>query len=268
MSSSQIPGVSLQQLVEQDKGPIWVINTSAEVMPPTGGDVFVTFVINNQPIAHEIPKTWLPSSLTDRFPRKAILESSYFIDALTKGLLKAITPEAALALLSSPNADRERKRLKHIQEAISAATQARGIGKNVSITASSNDLDDDDEDNTAPKTRIQGLSNGVQGNNDNDDTAAPIGTSRNVARAVSLMGDDEDENGESIPKPDPISANFRAWVIQINMIVDPVDAKNEARLRGDMSVVEAEYLMRNTKHENISISIAKSLKKIAAAAPA
>lgn len=230
--------ITINDLVE-GKGPIWVINTSNELYP-SGADVYVTFTsAGGQPSIMTVPRTWLPTELTARFTRKVILDSPYFTDALSKNMLKVISPEAAAVLLQSKGADRETRRLKEIQEAIKAANTVRGVGKNVMITTGDMDLDKEMEDRSVaerPKTEITKVNAG----------------------GVDL-GSEEDEVA------DEVSPNFKAWVLKVNEMEDEDDARNEVRMRGKMDISEAEYLMRNLKHEGIASSLATRLKKLATA---
>ena len=234
--------IGINELVEQEKGPIWVVNASNELYVG-GADVFVTIVNNGQPTVFSVPRTWLPVEMTTRFPRKVILESTYFIEALAKGLLRAVSAETAQKLLGQPGVEQEQARLKEQEDAVKAANQARGIGKNVLI--STGDTERDEEMETEFANRTKSATNAF--------VKASIGNSVN-------MDDDEEGGGEEVEE---VSAGFRGWVNKVNLMEDAGDARNEVKLRGDMSIAEATYLMKACLHTNISSALAKKLKALA-----
>lgn len=229
--------LSINDVIEQEKGPIWVLNSSNEKYK-TGADVFITFVNNGRDSVMSIPRTWLPWELTRNYPRKVILESPYFVDALNKGMIKLITEDTARKILGQSGAEREQKRLDDIREAIEAATASKGIGKNVSI--STGDLDRDEE---------------LQRNFDKSGgNKSFIGAGTEDSPGTINFGEDEEI--------DPISPNFRAWVNKLNDMSEAEDALSEVKMRGNMSMEEAEFLMNNCIHEMISSGVAKRLKKL------
>lgn len=227
--------IGINDLVEQEKGPIWVINTSNEKYQG-GAEVYIT--IGSDVLV--VPRTWLPFEMTKKLPRKSILESTYFVSAMSDGLIKAISKETALKLLAEPRASKEAKRLEEIEEAVKAATQARGIGKNVLITTG-----DEDRDAEYAKQSANAIAK----------TVSESGGNMKASGSFSL-GDDEET-------ADPISANFKAWVVKVNNIEDEDEAYSEVRNRGTMTMEEAEYLMKHVTHDVISSGIAKRMKKLA-----
>ena len=234
----QPKAIGINDLIEEGKGPIWVLNTTNNLYK-TGADVFVTFNNNGQSSIMQVSRTWLPIEVTARFPRKIVLESPYFTDALNKGMLQAISVADATKILAQPGAAREAARLRDLEEAVKEATAARGIGKNVMV--STGDLDRDAE---------------LQSDYEKSNQKFVVNASKaNGPDSINLGNDEEEEE-------DPISANFKAWVIRLNEISDEDEARNEVKLRGSMSLEEAEYLMKKIVHNNISSYIAKRLKKI------
>lgn len=234
--------IGINELIEQEKGPIWVLNSSNEIYQ-TGADVFVTFTNNGQSQIMSIPRTWLPVEITQRFPRKVVVESPYFIDAISKGLLKVIDEATAKKMMGQPGAEKEKSRLKDIEEAVKAATAARGIGKNVMI--STGDLDRDEElQNQFAKNTKEATNSFIKASSGAMDSPGSIN-----------FGEDEEE-------VDPVSPNFKAWVNKVNTIDDADEAFGEVRMRGSMEMVEAEYLMKNCVHNKISQTIAARMKKL------
>lgn len=223
--------LSINELSEQEKGPIWVINTSNNIFK-SGADVHVTFMNNGQSQVMTIPRTWLPIELTSRFPRKVIMGSSYFMDALSEGLLGAISAEAAANLLKQSGAQREMQRLAEAEEAVRASSAARGIGKNVRVSSGNPEQDEQDEDKGEKRAEAF------------------------VKKVGSVAFDDADE-GED--EGNEVSANFKAWVEKVNAIEDSDDAFNEVRMYGALEMQEAQYLHKKCTHQNIVSKLAKKL---------
>lgn len=205
-------GLSIEELISEEKGPIFVINTSHEVS--RGGDVFVSVMVggNNRPF--RVPRTWIPVEVTRSLPRKAILESVYFMEALSKGLLRAISIKEAKALMAKRGYQEEIDRMKEREESIKSESSAKGIGKNVTVSGSGS-LDDEEE--RKPKVAKKGVS-------------------------VTSLGDDSEEDGaEDIA----VSATFRAFTNTLNTL-DHTAAMNKLRSRGDgLEQEEALYLIDN-----------------------
>lgn len=239
LPSQDVIGVG--ELTESKKGKIWIINTS-DSHYPSGAEVYITLKNGDQSTVFAMPRTWLPIELTERYPRKVITTSSYFIEAISKGLITAITEEAAAKLLSQKGVERERARLKEIEDAIKAATSARGIGKNVMISTG-----DPERDAELSREFNESKSPGVD----------PGSTKAIDNRSFTLGSEDEsEEEGETI------SPNFQAWVHKLNAMENEEDARTEIRMRGSMTIEEASYLLKNISHETIQTLLRKKLKKI------
>lgn len=236
--------LNINEIVEQEKGPIWVINATNELYP-SGADVYVTVTNNGQSQVFQVPRTWLPIEMTNRFPRKVIVESAYFVEALSKGLLKAISAETAASLLAQPGAAQERKRLEELEEAVKAATQTKGIGKNVTISTGDEDVDRQHQDEHNRRSR---------------EATDSFVKSSIAANRVNMGPDDHEDDAE---EDSGVSPNFKGWVNKVNAIEDSSEARNEVRLRGNMEVVEAQYLLANCVHANVKASLEKKLKAIA-----
>lgn len=230
--------ISLSALFETEKGPIWLINTSGEKYP-SGAEVFITINSGDQSSVFVVPRTWLPIEITNRFPRKVVMESSYFVSAVAEGLVSVISADYARSLLSGPKAEREQERLKDIEAAIKEASAARGIGKNVLISTG-----DPEQDAALAEKQVGEKSENF------------------VKKSSSVEGvnfaDEEDE--EAV---DPVSANFKAWVIKLNGLAeDTASIENELRMRGQMSLEEAVYLLKNCENEDIQNKLKRKLKKL------
>ena len=124
--------LTLQQVLDQEKGPIWVLNRSSEQYE-TNADIFITFTQNGRNVVGTVPATWLPICLTERFPFKVIVESSFFTDALSKGLIGIIADADAKQILRRPGVDQEKARILAQEDAVKDAVRARGIASNVSV---------------------------------------------------------------------------------------------------------------------------------------
>lgn len=98
--------ITIGELTSNRKGPIWIVNTS-DSFYPSGAEVYITLQNGDQNTVFSMPRTWLPIELTERYPRKVIINSAYFIEAVSKGLITAISQEAATKLLSQKGVERE-----------------------------------------------------------------------------------------------------------------------------------------------------------------
>ena len=225
--------IGINDLIE-GKGPIWIINTSNQKYKG-GAEVYITISQGDQSSVFQVPRSWLPVEITERYPRKAICESPYFMESLSEKLVTVITAEEAARLSSSKEASRERNRLREQADAVRSANASRGIGKNVMI--STGDPDRDAELSAAA----------------ND---GPSGKNQSFVKKVNF------DEAEDMPEEVKVSAGFQAWVIKLNSTNDLEDVKSELRMRGDMSIDEAIYLMKNCDHETVSEKVRKRLVKL------
>jgi hypothetical protein len=229
--------VNINEMMEEEKGPIWLLNKTGDLYP-SGAEVYITIMNGDQSSVFMVPRTWLPIEITARHPRKQVLASSYFIAALSKGLIEYISKEEAQKILSKPTAKREQERLEAIEVAIKDAGSARGIGKNVTI--STGDPDADEQDREGAKTLT--LEKGV--------------ITRKSDNGIDFGEDSEEEE-------DPVSAGFRAWVISLNNKGDDLATlENELRMRGKMSIEEASYLLKHIENESIQAKLRRKLEKL------
>jgi hypothetical protein len=224
--------VGINDLID-GKGPIWVINTSNQKYKG-GAEVYITISQGDQASVFQVPRSWLPIEITARYPRKAICESPYFMESLNEKLITVISAEDALKLMGSKEASRERNRLREQADAVKAANASRGIGKNVMIS-------------TGDMNRDKELSEAA-----ND---GPAGKANNFVKKVNFDETEEDEVAQ-------VEAGFQAWVIKLNGMNSVEDVKTELRMRGDMTIEEAIYVMKNCDHDPITEKIRKRLVKL------
>lgn len=238
---AKVTSLSVQDLIDQPTGPLFVLNNSERAVGQ-GGDVFVTINQNGQNRSLMVPLTWLPLEVTRRIPRKYLLDSSYFLDALAKGLLIAIPAEEAQSILSRPEAAREQARLDAAEESIKAAVASRGISRNVSVVNSST------EEQEAP---LQASRNTAQPGR----AAAQAATKKGSVSISNLMDEVEE------PPVAEVSARFVAFVTKLNGL-DEAGAMAELRLRSELTEEECHYLIDNCQHERISKILKSKLQSL------
>lgn len=223
---AKVKSLSIQELIDEGgQGPVYVVNTSSQVT--RGGDVFVNVEVGKTTRPLRVDRTWVPIELTKSVPRKSLLDSVYFMEAVSKGLLAPISREDAEAILKKPDAQAELRRIAAKQEVVKAEGSARGIGRNV--TVSGGEPDDDVGGNVAKK--------GVT-----------------VVSLRQAAFDEEDgEKGEPT-----VSATFVGWVNKINSLT-PDEAVNEIRIRGTLSSEECYYAIENCVHKRIQRGLRKKL---------
>jgi len=231
---SKINALSVQELIDAEGGPIYVLNNTENSIGQ-GGDVFITVNQNGQNRSLQVPHTWLPIEVTKMIPRKYILDSSYFLEALGKELVVAIPAEDALKLLAQPAAVRELSRLKQAEEAVKAATASRGIGRNVSVVNSDAD-DSGEEQGQGKKTAV-----------------------KKAGSAVS-MADFEDE-GSAEAEEEEVSAKFKAWVNTLNQ-AEEEDAVSKLRTRSSLTEAECKYIIENVQHKRIVNGMKRKLDDV------
>lgn len=223
-----VNSLTAQELIDQEKGAIWVINTCDQVVEG-GGDVQITVVVHGQPRILRVPRTWLPIEATKAIPRKQILESAFFLEALSKGLITAISAEDAQDLLGQEGSEAELDRLSDAESIIRQAIQTKGYGKNVTISGSSDELADEEQ---------------------------PV---KKAFKAKIGRVDGKQEESISL---DDVSASFKAWVQKLNAAETSDAAMVEIRRRSQITTEEAQYLADNITHGAIA---SKLRQKIASA---
>lgn len=228
-------GITVTDAIRDEDPSLWIINTSSEQYEG-GADVFITITGKGGPSLLTVKRTWLPEQVTDRFPKKQILESMHFTNAVRQGLVKVISPKEAQAILNRPGADVERRRLRELDITVKEAVASKGIGKNVMIS-------------TGDEERDRELSADKKGN------------------FINLMETLDEDTVAAAEKEmdDEVSAAFRGFVLKLNRYDDSEIelAQNDLRLHGDMSIPEATYLVKNLKFEKITSKIQKKIKALA-----
>lgn len=215
---------SIQEIIDQEKGPIWVRNTSSEIVSP-GGDIFISVSIAGTAKVVTIPSTWIPINITNQVPRKSLTESPYFMEALTKGLVKAISEAEANKILGREGAQDEVERLAERARSIKEAITDKALNKNVTV---------------------------VNSNIDEEDEAANVAKPKKGVSVIKLDDSEEDETD------DEVSASFRGWALKLN-VMTPKECGAAIKLRGAISHDEALYLVHKLKHKTISAKISAKL---------
>jgi hypothetical protein len=186
-------------------------------------------MVGNSNRPFRVPRTWIPIEITRHLPRKAVLESVYFMEALSKGLLRAIPEEEARALMKKRGYQEEIDRMKDREDAIRSEGAAKGIGKNVTVVGQNGEDDDEVKKTTVKKKGV----------------------------SVTSLGTEAEEDGE---EDVAVSATFVAFTNKLNTM-DHVEALNRLRSRGDgLEQEEALYLIDNLNAERHSRLI-RGLKK-------
>jgi hypothetical protein len=233
-------GLDIEELASS-QGSLWVVNSSAQVMEGGGGDVYLTIQVgqNGQQSVVEVPLTWLPINLTERVPRKNLLESTYFVQALSTKIIRAIPEEEARKILSRPGADKELNRLQAKKDAVRSETRAKGISKNVTVV---NSNIEEETSTGAFYERKDGMTSVMAGKK----------TTVTAVNSDSLFDEGSEET---------VSAAFQAWTAKLNTLEDEEEAVNTVRNRGRMSVDEIQYLAENCTHERVVNVMNKWLKE-------
>lgn len=220
-----LTSLSAQDLIDQERGAIWVLNTCDQVVDG-GGDVQITVIVHGQPRILRVPRTWLPIEATKAIPRKQILESAFFLEAISKGLIMAISTEDAEVLLGQEGSDDELNRLAEAESIIRQAIQTKGYGRNVTISGSSDELEEEDQP---------------------------------VKKAFKAKIGRVDGKTEDSINLDDVSASFKAWVQKLNMAETSEAAMIEIRRRAQITPDEAQYLADNISHGAIASKLRQKI---------
>lgn len=224
----------INELEEQERGPIWVINTSKEKFHVMA-DVFITIPgeHGNTSTSAMVPATWLPIELTAKYARRSLLRSLNFAEAMQNGLIAVISDEHARNILTRKDVQSERARLAAREQAVEMATRVKGLGKNVTIVNPNEDIAEEQEN---PKPIV------VQSN-------SPV-------RTISLTEGDEDMQGGE--NEEELSVQFQSLVLNLNTL-DEQTAVNRIKQVADISLAEAEYLRDNTVHQRLKRMALRSI---------
>jgi hypothetical protein len=209
---------NVQELTEQEKGPIWVRNCSNETMEDgQGGDVFISISINNTTRQLKIPLSWLPMNLTAHYPRKILLESIAFTESINKGLIQAIDTSSAEKLLGRAGASEEQSRLKERDQAVREAINSRGLNRNTVVINASDE---------AP------------------DTVAPTKPKKTTVARIEDESEDEDQPVEAV------TARFKARVLKMNSL-SAKEALTYFQSIGDLDEDQGRYILDKCEHPKI-----------------
>jgi hypothetical protein len=142
-----IKGMSLSELDDKNSGPIWIINSAASSRFQLTGNIVVNIPQPNgiKSDALLVHQTWLPVDISQRFPRKRILEATEFRAAVVNGLITVVSETDAERLLRQDGAVEETQRLRDHEAHVRAAGAARTIAdSNVEITRTDGVTDEEE----------------------------------------------------------------------------------------------------------------------------
>ena len=229
MAKKEVRVLSTQDLIDTEHGAIYVLNTTSGLSGMgKGGDVFVSVEVGKSARTLKVPRTWIPFEVTKTIPRKNLLESAYFLEAVGKGLITPIHTDDAKAMESRTGYKEEVRRLSEFEASVREASKAKGISKSVTVSGGREEEDKDE-------------GSGVKEIN------------RKKVSVVSLSRDDDDEDESTV------SVSFQAWVSKLNALDDPMRARNEIRSHGELEEEEAQYMYENISYPKIKSSLAKAL---------
>jgi hypothetical protein len=110
MSTNKYPVVTINDLEESEKGPVWVLNTS--VAPRRANIVIPVPSSGGRMSQVVVPMTFIPINLTEQISRSNLLASTEFRNAILKGHIKLISTEEAKARLAEQGAAQEAERIR------------------------------------------------------------------------------------------------------------------------------------------------------------
>jgi hypothetical protein len=206
-----IKGISLSELDENARGPLWVINSAHKSKWRLRGDVSISIpsLNGNKDDGLIVKQSWLPVDVAQYIPRDRLLQATQFRRAVIEGLITVISRDDAERLLSQEGAYEERQRL--MQEEAHVRQQA------------------------APRTLLDSKVeiSRADGEKDEDEPSVEMfGGEENVAK-LARRGVDLDEDG--------LTPSFRGFA---DRLVDESDVSvmNALRARGKFTRRELRYL--------------------------
>jgi hypothetical protein len=142
-----IEGISLSELDENERGPLWVLNNASNTKRKLRGNVHISIpaLSGKGEDGLTIEHTWLPIDAAEFIPRPRLLQSTQFRRAVSQGLVKVISRDDAERLLMQDGAYEERERLDGLKDAVANATKPRGIKAEMTVVGGNNDEDDESE---------------------------------------------------------------------------------------------------------------------------
>jgi hypothetical protein len=166
-----IEGISLSELDENERGPLWVLNNAANTKRKLRGNVHISIpAVNGKgEDGLTIEHTWLPVDAAAFIPRPRLLQATQFRRAVIEGLIKVISRDDAERLLMQDGAYEERERLDGLKDIVLNATKQRGIKAEMTVVGGDNDEDNEAEsvemfaDENVAKAAKRGIENDEDG---------------------------------------------------------------------------------------------------------
>lgn len=166
-----IEGISLSDLDENERGPLWVLNNAANTKRKLRGNVHISIPATNGKGEDglTVEHTWLPIDAASFIPRQRLLQATQFRRAVIEGLIKVISRDDAERLLMQEGAYEERERLDSLKDIVTNATKQRKITAEMTVVGGDNDEDDESEsvemfsDENVGKAAKRGIENDDDG---------------------------------------------------------------------------------------------------------
>jgi hypothetical protein len=138
-----IEGISLSELDENERGPLWVLNNAANTKRKLRGNVHISIpAVNGKgEDGLTVEHTWLPIDAAEFIPRPRLLQATQFRRAVISGLIKVISRDDAERLLMQDGAYEERERLDGLKDIVANATKQRSIKAEMTVVGGDNDDD-------------------------------------------------------------------------------------------------------------------------------
>jgi hypothetical protein len=142
-----IEGISLSELDENERGPLWVLNNAANTKRKLRGNVHISIpAVNGKgEDGLTVEHTWLPIDAASFIPRQRLLQATQFRRAVIEGLIKVISRDDAERLLMQDGAYEERERLDGLKDIVTNATKQRKITAEMTVVGGDNDEDDESD---------------------------------------------------------------------------------------------------------------------------
>lgn len=221
--------ITIEEAAKEDSGALWVQNEtpSVEDYAPTGGDlIFNVRDADGLQNLVTVPLTWIPIDISLDASKATLLKSSDMRKAWSRGLIKIVSAESALAILESADAIREIERLEAKRRAINMAVSSKGItGAEVTVVG-----DTGIESDTTVKT------------------------------SEILVGN-LDEDAQEFQEL--VSVSFKAWVNSCNAVSEE-DAIGKIKIRRTLGEHEVRYLAENSVHGRVAKWAKSKVKELAA----
>lgn len=101
--------VTLNQLEEHRKGPVWAINTTKGKLR---GQLVISVPASGGKASEVVlPLTWIPINLTGQTSRKYLLASNNFRNSVSRGLLRLVSEEEAQHVLAQSGGAEEQEKV-------------------------------------------------------------------------------------------------------------------------------------------------------------